>query len=1109
MDNLAAKYRPKSLNDVVEQDVVVSIVKNICQSKEITNRNFLFIGPAGCGKAQTLDSKILTTSGFKLMKDIKVGDEVFTGKGNKGLVSGVYPQGIRPIYEIKFSDRTSIKVSDEHLNVFYRYNEDKKCREDYCMTTLDLIQFFNESRFKLRGYIPKVDWDRHSLPVDPYLLGVLLGDGSLHGNFGLSNGEKDIIDKVDYILRRDWNKQLVKVPGDNVDYNISSNVPNKYRYTFYYKNKIYKTCESFKIALHQEGYPKFDSETLVRMSKNDTPNIFKKYPELFDQVKCETNPDYHDWTEGDPLWNALSDLDMFHKSIDKHIPSQYLYSDKESRLNLLRGLFDTDGHIALEGTVEFSTSSPQLSEDFAFLVRSLGIRDTVVEYDSKYRPKGAIDYISTGHKSFTHNLKIPNDLVYYSSEKHSNRWKRRLFDPIRNIESISYLGEEECQCIMIDHPDHTYITDGFNVTHNTTTARIIANALNDNKGSIIEIDAASHSGVESMREIMAQAKTYPVGSKYKVFIIDECFSADTRIATQGQPMCISQIEPGMLVKTLTGYEKVLHVFRNSVNTNRLACVTLKNGTEIFTTVDHLFFTKKGWKKASELKEYDELYSEEIVQSVMRYLQVHNIVPDKVEEGHGIITNFMISSDICTANAQPALVEDEEGNHWDRYSHEYPLVEYSKRIPEFETKVESVRVYTQGENDYLFEKRFPEIRNKETITLYDLEVEGHPSYFANSVLVHNCHAFSQAAWQSALLTIESQPAMSIFCWCVAGDGMVVTNSGFKPISEVVVGERVFDGFQFNKVLNVFDKGMKECMKITFSDDTYIKCTPDHKIEMIGNKDQLKWVKAKDIRLDEICLSYTKDIHAVPSIVSVVSLELIGEEHVYDIEVENSHKFLYNNHITHNCTTNPEKIPATILSRVQTFQLSKISLSGIYNRLKYIIEQENKEGAGITYDDDAILFIAKTACGGMRNGITALDKALMFDKHITIQSLEKSLGLPNYDEYFDMLNAIAKKDNEKIVKMINSVYNSGVNFVKWFDGFFSFITNIVKYIYIQDINATMIPSIYADKISKYNSAHAALCLKLSNKLVKLNQELKTTQYLQELAISYLCTAPVVKK
>ena len=211
----------------------------------------------------------------------------------------------------------------------------------------------------------------------------------------------------------------------------------------------------------------------------------------------------------------------------------------------------------------------------------------------------------------------------------------------------------------------------------------------------------------------------------------------------------------------------------------------------------------------------------------------------------------------------------------------------------------------------------------------------------------------------------------------------------------------------------------------------------------------------------------------------------------------------------CTTNPEKIPNTILSRVQTFQLSKISLANITARLKYIVEQENKEGRNIVYSEDAIAYIAKLANGGMRDAITNLDQCLSYSTDITIQNLQQALGLPKYDDFFELLNAIAKKDNAKIVRIVNDVYNSGVNFTKWFDEFFSFVTNIVKFIYLKDINQTMIPSIYQDKISGYGVQHSALCLKLSNKLAKMNQELKTTQYLQELAISYLCTPPVVKK
>ncbi|MBQ2856723.1 MAG: DNA polymerase III subunit gamma/tau [Bacteroidaceae bacterium] len=207
----------------------------------------------------------------------------------------------------------------------------------------------------------------------------------------------------------------------------------------------------------------------------------------------------------------------------------------------------------------------------------------------------------------------------------------------------------------------------------------------------------------------------------------------------------------------------------------------------------------------------------------------------------------------------------------------------------------------------------------------------------------------------------------------------------------------------------------------------------------------------------------------------------------------------------CTTNPEKIPATILSRVQTFQISKISLDGIVNRLKYVIECENKEGRNITYEDSAITYIAKLSGGGLRDSLTTLEKALAYSENLTSEGLMQALNLPSYDDYFALLASYAKHDNEAITKIINKVYNSGVNFVKWFEGFHAFVMNVVKYIFMQDIEATMIPAHYSEKVSKYGPKHSVVCMKLGQKLLHLLAELKTTSYLQEVALTYLCTVP----
>lgn len=207
----------------------------------------------------------------------------------------------------------------------------------------------------------------------------------------------------------------------------------------------------------------------------------------------------------------------------------------------------------------------------------------------------------------------------------------------------------------------------------------------------------------------------------------------------------------------------------------------------------------------------------------------------------------------------------------------------------------------------------------------------------------------------------------------------------------------------------------------------------------------------------------------------------------------------------CTTNPEKIPATVLSRVQTFQLSKISLAGIESRLKSVLDSEIAGGRLITYTDDAISYIAKLANGGMRDALTLTDKALAYSENVTSENLAQALNLPSYDDYFKLLGAYAKKNNAVIAGVVHDVYNSGVNFVKWMEGFHSFVINIVKYIFLKDINATMIPAYYQDKISQYGASHAAICLKLGNKMLRLNSELKTTQYLQEVALTHLLFTP----
>ena len=203
----------------------------------------------------------------------------------------------------------------------------------------------------------------------------------------------------------------------------------------------------------------------------------------------------------------------------------------------------------------------------------------------------------------------------------------------------------------------------------------------------------------------------------------------------------------------------------------------------------------------------------------------------------------------------------------------------------------------------------------------------------------------------------------------------------------------------------------------------------------------------------------------------------------------------------CTTNPEKIPETIISRVQLFQLSKLSTEQIANRLKYVLDTEKNEVEDISYDDTALQFLAKISHGGMRDSLSRLDEALAYSHDITTENLISALNLPNYDDFFALLAAIAKRDNTQIASLVDRVYNSGTNFVKWFQDFHSFIINIVKFIFTKDISITELPPHYLSKVSTYTTAHANTCLKLSNRLIKMNYELAHSSYQQEVVLTYL--------
>ncbi|HUM41541.1 MAG TPA: AAA family ATPase [Fervidobacterium sp.] len=202
----------------------------------------------------------------------------------------------------------------------------------------------------------------------------------------------------------------------------------------------------------------------------------------------------------------------------------------------------------------------------------------------------------------------------------------------------------------------------------------------------------------------------------------------------------------------------------------------------------------------------------------------------------------------------------------------------------------------------------------------------------------------------------------------------------------------------------------------------------------------------------------------------------------------------------CTTDPQKIPATILSRVQRYDFTKISLDNIVNRLRYIIEQEAEELCNETgneflpgdpmppeAEDGALEYIAKLAEGGMRDAITMLDKCLSLSPTLTVETVVKALGTVNYTVYFELLYQLASRNALKAVEVIETVYNSGKDIKQFIKQFQFFVLDVCKYQMFESFKYIAIPELPEYK-TKMEDEDYDDCLKILDWARQLNADIK---------------------
>lgn len=204
----------------------------------------------------------------------------------------------------------------------------------------------------------------------------------------------------------------------------------------------------------------------------------------------------------------------------------------------------------------------------------------------------------------------------------------------------------------------------------------------------------------------------------------------------------------------------------------------------------------------------------------------------------------------------------------------------------------------------------------------------------------------------------------------------------------------------------------------------------------------------------------------------------------------------------CTTEIQKVPATILNRVQRFDITKISFDQIYNRLKYICEQEK-----INYDEPSLSYIAKISKGGMRDAIANLEKVISFDPNLSLNSVVKILNSIDYKIMFDLTNSIIDRKEDLALTYVNEINNKGMDLKAFISQFTTFILDINKFIILKDFKNIDTPNTYEKELMYVtNFEDAPKFFKyMLEQLIKLKESIRYDNDVKtalEVTVLFLC-------
>ena len=350
----------------------------------------VFIVKGYGAKALSLDSELHTLTGRTTIGECQVGDRIFGADGKLTTITAKSEVFNKPMYRIALSDGRSLKVSEDHLNpVVINTNPNNTARwEERVLTTKELLEqpliHTKKGNIKHRGTSSKslvavkniepLQYPEATLPIDPYTLGVVIGDG-----------------------------------------------------------RIRKDCGSVELTVH----------------KDELSHYHTTIPYVFGSLYVD--PRSNAVTQSiRGLGKRLKEMELNVRGEQKFIPHEYFLGSVEQRLALLRGLMDTDGTVSETGRMSFTSSSHQLCDDLACLVRSLG---------------GTASRIQKHSRAIAYRVELWMQMNPFLLVRKASRFVPKTKHVA--VTSIERIADEPSQCIAVDNEERQFVAECYFRTHNT------------------------------------------------------------------------------------------------------------------------------------------------------------------------------------------------------------------------------------------------------------------------------------------------------------------------------------------------------------------------------------------------------------------------------------------------------------------------------------------------------------------------------------------------------------------------------------------------------------------------------------------------------------------